>query len=99
MSFVTLYVLPVGIDTKSSSVQRYHGIDKAMFYSRQMKDGKLLSVLNIFLESIQVYQFIMFGNECQGNVLRASRLSHLAVFTYEIICIIFGIARFLMSFE
>ena len=61
MSFVTLFVLPVGNGTKSSSVQRYHGIDKAMFYSRQMQHGKLLSVLNIFLESIQVYQFIMIG--------------------------------------
>lgn len=61
MSFVTLFVLPVGNGTKSFSVQRYHGIDKAMSYSRKMRHGKLLAVLNIFLESIQVYQFIMFG--------------------------------------
>lgn len=115
ISFVTLFVLPVGNGTKSSSVQRYHGIDKAMSYRRQMQHGKLLAVLNIFLESIQVYQFIMFGtviwsckpvsllqydiHVCQGNVLGASRLSHLAVFTYKIICIIFGAARFRMSFD
>lgn len=55
MSFVTLFVLPEGNGTKSSSVHRYHRIDRAMSHRRQMERGNLLAVLNIFLESIQVY--------------------------------------------